>query len=72
MNHTSGRPYILRKCKIMGSIKRRKAVDKRTYKSKSPEKPTSYDTSHKDQDTPQEVRELIEPEGLTKRGVEGR
>jgi len=60
------------KTNIMGSIKRRKAVDKRTYKSKTPQKPTSYDTSRPETDTPQEIRENLEPEGIYKRQEDGK
>ena len=55
----------------MSSIKRRKAVDKRTYQSKTPQKTTSYDTRQTETDTPQEIREAIEPEGQMKRSIEG-
>ncbi|KAJ1496781.1 hypothetical protein HMI54_014159 [Coelomomyces lativittatus] len=56
----------------MSSIKRRKSVDKRTYQSKTPTKRTSYDTSQTDADTPQEIRETVEPEGQMKRAIEGK
>ncbi|HYG40777.1 MAG TPA: hypothetical protein VD908_19260 [Cytophagales bacterium] len=55
----------------MSSIKRRKAVDKKTYYSKNPQKQTSYDLSQSDTDTPQEIREDVEPEGQMKRAIEG-
>jgi hypothetical protein len=56
----------------MSSIKRRKAVDKRTYQSKTPQKQTSYDTRQTETDTPQEIRETVEPEGQMKRSIEGK
>jgi hypothetical protein len=56
----------------MSSIKKRKSVDKRTYQSKTPQKDTSYDTSQTETDTPQEIREAIEPEGQMKRSIEGK
>jgi hypothetical protein len=57
---------------FMSSIKRRKSVDKRTYQSKTPQRTTSYDTTQTDADTPQEIRENVEPEGQMKRAIEGK
>ena len=56
----------------MGTIKRRKAVDTTTYKSKTPKAATSYDVSQPETDTPQEVRESREAEGEQKRAKEAK
>jgi hypothetical protein len=39
----------------------KKKTNPKTYASRHPEKPTSYDTFQPETDTPQEVRESVEP-----------